>query len=167
MAPGTQLWFQTHLSMWTSHQSVLPRLPQNTHTHPGRWRGAGCASPLGTAGLEEVTAGGACEPAQAGAPPSACRGKVWCMGKGAAMAAPLFAPHSTMVSFFYGGLVFFHKHSRLWSSLLQSLQAVSSQPTAISPMSLLFNPHVQAPAPVCTRHMSQAGAHRLWHRPSM
>ena len=93
------------------------------------------------------------EPTQAGAPPSARRGKSQHMGKEAAMAA-----HSTIVLHFYGSQGFFCKHSCLQSSSLPSLQAVSSQPTAVlSPSVCSPNTMFQLPAPFCTGgHTSQA-----------
>lgn len=53
-----------------------------------------------------------------------------------------------MVSCFFGGPGFFQEHSQLWSSLLPSLQAVSSQPTTVSPCVHSPNPTFQHPAPL-------------------
>ena len=62
---------------------------------------------------------------------------------------------------FYGCLGFLHEHSWLWSSLLLSLQFVSSQPTTVPSLSLLSKPHNLDPAHNCTiRHTFQAGVCR-------
>ena len=67
-------------------------------------------------------------------------------GGGVAMSAPPLVHHSTMAPCFCGGLGFFHKLSQLWSSLILSLQAVSSQPTAVPSLGLLSKPCFPAPS---------------------
>ena len=89
----------------------------------------------------------ACEPSLVGALHRAHRGRGQRMGKEAAMAAPLFTCHSTMVLHFYGAPCFCNEHFWLRSSSFPSLQAVSSQPTAVLFPGLLSKPHVPAPSP--------------------
>ena len=60
------------------------------------------------------------------------------------MAAPSLARNSTMTLCFYGVPGFFHKLSQSWSSLLLSLQAVFSQPTAVPSLGLRSKPHFPA-----------------------
>ena len=82
-----------------------------------------------------------------GALPSAqgCRGRH--MGREAVMAALPLAHHSTVVLHFCGSPGFSHNHSCLWISSLPSPHAVSSQPTAVLSLGLLYKPHVPAPSP--------------------
>ena len=89
-----------------------------------------------------------CRPACSdGCPSTACRVRGGRVGNGIAMVAPPLVHHSTVVPCFYGGLGFFHKHSWLWISLLPSLQAVSSQPTAVPSLGPLSKPRFPAPSP--------------------
>ena len=81
-------------------------------------------------------------------------------GEGVAMAAPPLVHHWTIMPCFYGGLGVFHKLSWLWSSLLLSLQAVFSQPTAVPSVGPCSKLHFLAPAPLHNRrHMTQTGVH--------
>ena len=106
----------------------------------GRECRMGTSASLGGGGF-----GGAGEPAQVGSPPSAHGGRGWHIGKGAAMVALHLLCHSTMVPCFYCGLGFFHNLSQLWSSLVSSLQAVSSQPTAVPSLGPCSKLHIPAP----------------------
>lgn len=65
------------------------------------------------------------------------------------MVALPFARHSTMVLLCCGGLGFVHEHSQLRSSSLLSPQAVSLQPTLVSPRVCSPNPTFHHPAPTC------------------
>ena len=88
---------------------------------------------------------GAGRPSQMGAPPSAHQS--WWVGKGIIMAAPPLLCHSAMVSCYYGVPGFFCRLFQLWSSLLLSLQAVFSQPTAVPSLGPCSKPHFPAPSP--------------------
>ena len=74
--------------------------------------------PVGTGLTGELVAASVRQPALAGAFPSAWGGRGWCVGREAAMAAPPFTRHSTMVLRFSGGLGFLQEHSCLHSSSL-------------------------------------------------
>ena len=84
-----------------------------------------------------------------GAPPSAHGGgqRSWQVGRGVIMAALPLESHSAMTPCFYGVPGFFQRLSRLWSSLLLSLQAVFSQPTAVPSLGPCSKPHFPAPSP--------------------
>ena len=71
-------------------------------------------------------------PTQVGALPNAQGGRGQCVGREVAMVpTPPPAHHSTMLLCFYGGPGFLQNHSQLQISSLPSLQAVSSQLTAV------------------------------------
>lgn len=90
---------------------------------------------------------GAHEPAPVGAFPSTHGGRGLHMGRKVLMVVPPFVCHSTMVLHFYGGWIFFHENSWLWSSSLLSPQAVSSQPTVVLSPCLLSKPHIPTLSP--------------------
>ena len=90
---------------------------------------------------------GVCEVALVGNLPSACGGRGWCMWREAAIVALALVRHLTMVLHFCSHQGFLHECSQLWSSLLPSPQAVSSQPTAVPSPDPLFIPHLLAPSP--------------------
>ena len=74
---------------------------------------------------------------------------------------PATLRHSTMTSCLCGVLGFFHKRSWFWRSLLLSLQAVFSQPTALSSLGRLSKPPFQHPDLLCSRrYKAQAGMRR-------
>ena len=62
------------------------------------------------------------------------------------MVAPALVCHSTMTSCLHG-VPDFCKFSRLWSSLLLSLQTVFLQPTAVPSLGPCSKPHFPAPSP--------------------
>ena len=128
---------QPHSLVLSPHQHLWALVPRQGH--PGLIH----REALGWA--EETLAQGADGPAQMGAPPSAQRS--WWMGKGVVMAAPPFVHHSAMMPCFYGVPGFFCRLSRLWNSLLLSLLAVFSQPTAVPSLGPCSKPHFPAPRP--------------------
>ena len=85
--------------------------------------------------------------------PSTQGGRGQCVRREAAVAALPFVHHSTMALCFHGRLGFLHKHSQLQIFSLPSLQAVSSQPTAVLSLRPLSKLHIPAPSPCCT-HLS-------------
>ena len=142
MAPGAQLWFQPHLCTCSSEGCPRAHVPC-----PGRqgqrWWWAEHASLLWEVPfLVSMETG--------------VRGEGdWNCG------SPPPVGHSAMVPCFFGGPGFFHEHSQLWSSLLPSLWAVSSQPTTVSSLCPLSKPHVPAPSPSPHQQTTtQAGACR-------
>ena len=142
MAPGAQLWFQPHLCACSSEGCPRAHVPC-----PGRqgkrWWWAERASLLWEVPLLVSMETGV-------------RGEGdWNYG------SPPPVGHSAMVPCFFGGPGFFHEHSQLWSSLLPSLRAVSSQPTTVSSLCPLSKPHVPAPSPSLHQQTTtQAGACR-------
>ena len=77
----------------------------------------------------------------------------WRLGK----VALSLACHWTMMSCFYGISDFFHRLSWLWSSLLLSLQAVFSQPTAVPSLGSCSKPHFPEPSPVSQQATHDSG----------
>ena len=87
---------------------------------------------------------GALESAPVVALLSASGSRDQCLKREATMVALLFVYHSTMMLHFCGNPGFLQKLSWLWSSLLPSPQAVSSQSTTVPSSGLLSKPHVPA-----------------------
>ena len=70
----------------------------------------------------------------------------WRVGKGDVKWPHLYT-HTQMTPYIYGGVSSLHKLFWLLSSLAPSLQAVSSQPTAVSSLVCSPNPTFQHPSP--------------------
>ena len=124
------------------------------HMHLPRQAGVeteagGAREPTGAGRAGGGIGGRVSKPAQAGTPPNAHGGRGWHKGKGAAMAAQLLVHHSTMAPGFYGGPGFFHKHSRLWSSLHLPLRLSLRSQQLSSPWVCSPNPMLQHPTPLC------------------
>ena len=109
---------------------------------------AGCASPLGPAGPEEVLVGGKWEPAQVGAPPSAHQGRG--QGKGAQWWPCLLCTTQQWHFAFLVAQISFTNIPDCGTPYSCLFRSVCLQPVAVLFLSPLSKPHIPVPNPFHT-----------------